>query len=133
MAALSKDRSTIERNGDAFVFNMAANVKIFAGSLVVLAAGNAQPGSTALNLIGVGRAEHTVDNTGGAAGAQVIKVKRGVFRFDNLVADLVTAAKIGSPCYIVDDQTVAATNGGNTRSAAGIVRDVDDAGVWVEF
>lgn len=133
MAALTKDRSTIERSGEFTVYNVAANAKIFAGSIVVLDAGNAKAGVTGLNLFAAGRAEETVDNTGGAAGAKTVKVKRGVFRFDNAAADLVTAAKIGSPCYIVDDQTVAATNGGNTRSAAGIVRDVDDAGAWVEF
>jgi hypothetical protein len=133
MAALTKDRNTVARSGEDFVFNVAANAKIFAGALVVLDAGNAKAGVTGLNLFGVGRAEETVDNTGGAAGAKTVKVKRGVYRFDNAAADLVTAAKVGSPCFIVDDQTVAATSGGNTRSAAGIVRDVDDAGVWVEF
>jgi hypothetical protein len=31
----------------------------------------------------------------------------------------------------VDDETVAATNGGSTRSAAGTVVGIDDDGVWV--
>ena len=133
MTALTKDRSTTERNGDFYVFNVKANVKIYAGSIVVLDAGNAKPGVTAAGLVAVGRAEETVDNTGGANGAKTVKVKRGVYRFENAAADLVAATNIGSPCYVVDDQTVAATHAGNTRSAAGIVRDVDDAGVWVEF
>ena len=30
--------------------------------------------------------------------------------------DLITAAEVGSDCYIVDDQTVAKTNGSSTRS-----------------
>lgn len=131
--ALTKDRNTTERNGDFYVFNVAANVKIYAGALVVLDAGNAKPGVTAAGLFSVGRAEELVDNTGGAAGAKTVKVKRGVFCFENAAADLVSDANIGSPCYVVDDQTVAATHAGNTRSAAGIVRDVDDAGVWVQF
>lgn len=42
-----------------------------------------------------------------------------------------TAADIGSDCYIVDDQTVAKTNGTNTRSVAGKIMDVDAQGVWV--
>lgn len=133
MTALTKDRSTTERNGDFYVFNVKAGAKIYAGSIVVLDAGNAKPGVTAAGLVAVGRAEETVDNTGGANGAKTVKVKRGVYRFENAAADLVAAANIGSPCYVVDDQTVAATHAGNTRSAAGIVRDVDDAGVWVEF
>ena len=131
--ALTKDRNTTERNGDFYVFNVAANVKIYAGALVVLDAGNAKPGVTAAGLFSVGRAEELVDNTGGAAGAKTVKVKRGVFCFENAAADLVSDANIGSPCHVVDDQTVAATHAGNTRSAAGIVRDVDDAGVWVQF
>ena len=40
---------------------------------------------------------------------------------------------MGSDCYIVDDQTVAKTNGGATRCVAGKVWDVDAEGVWVEF
>jgi hypothetical protein len=34
---------------------------------------------------------------------------------------------------VVDDQTVAKTNGSSSRSVAGIIRDVDADGVWVEF
>ena len=34
-------------------------------------------------------------------------------------------------CYVVDDETVAKTNGTNTRSRAGVVVDVDAQGVWV--
>jgi hypothetical protein len=35
--------------------------------------------------------------------------------------------------FIVDDETVAKTNGSSTRSVAGICRGVDAQGVWVEF
>jgi hypothetical protein len=42
-------------------------------------------------------------------------------------------ADVGKQCYLVDDQTVAKTDGTNTRSPAGFVRDVDADGVWVEF
>ena len=34
---------------------------------------------------------------------------------------------------MVDDQTVAKTNGGNTRSPAGIIDSVDADGVWIRF
>jgi hypothetical protein len=40
---------------------------------------------------------------------------------------------IGNDCYIVDDQTVAKTNGTATRSIAGKIRAVDAQGVWVEI
>ncbi|MBK9080217.1 MAG: hypothetical protein WBP38_07290 [Hyphomicrobium sp.] len=133
MTALTKDRNTAERDGEYVAYAVGADKKLHAGSLVVLDAGLAEPGNTAAGLIAVGRAEEHVDNTGGAAGAKTVKVKRGVFCFENAAADPVLAAHIGASCFVVDDQTVAATHGGNTRSVAGFVVDVDDAGVWVKF
>lgn len=132
MAALNKDRNTPHREGSIYAHPVKGASKIHAGALVALAAGFAQGGSTALNLVAVGRAEQAVDNTNGADGAVFINVRRGVFRFENsAAADLIDRTKIGGTAYIVDDQTVAATHGGNTRSAAGTIVDVDDDGVWV--
>ncbi len=69
---------------------------------------------------GIGRCEAFVDNSGGADDAVTVKARRGTFRWANSAAgDAITAADIGSDCYIVDDQTVAKTNGTNTRSVAG--------------
>ena len=42
-------------------------------------------------------------------------------------------ADVGADCYIVDDQTVAKTNGTNTRSVAGKIIAVDADGVWVKL
>ena len=134
MTALTQDRNTPERAGADYKFPAAAGAKVFAGALVVLSAGNAAPGSTALNLVAVGRANARVDNTGGAAGDKWVKVSRGIFRFENSAAgDKITLADVGTKCFIVDDQTVAKTSGTNTRSVAGVVRDVDAQGVWVEI
>ena len=47
-------------------------------------------------------------------------------------ADAITIADLGNACYLVDDATVAKTNGSSTRSVAGIIRYVDDLGPWVE-
>lgn len=83
---------------------------------------------------GAGRADIAADNTGGAAGAIRVDWRRGVFRFNNsAAADLIGLADIGKPCFIVDDNTVAKSNGGATRSAAGVVDDVDTDGVWVRL
>ncbi len=133
--ALSADRPTPERDGKTFVFPVAAAVKIYAGALVALSAtGFATPGATAATLKGLGRAEDQADNTSGAAGDVLVRVARGLFRFANSAgADEITLADVGATCYIVDDQTVAKTNGTGTRSMAGTVRDVDASGVWVEF
>lgn len=135
MVALAKDRNTPARDGDTFDFGVAAGVKIFAGALVALnATGFATPGAVATTLISIGRAEEQVDNTGGADGAVTVKIRKGVFRFLNSAAgDEIVATDIGADCFIVDDQTVAKTNGTATRSVAGKVVDLDAQGVWVEF
>jgi len=134
MAALTKDRNTPERSGKDFVYPVAAATRIFAGSLVVLDAGVAKPGSTDTGLVSVGRAEAHADNTGGAAGAVGVNVRAGVFRFFNSAgADEITLAEVGSDAWIVDDQTVAKTNGSSARSKAGRIVDVDGNGVWVSI
>ncbi|SDH91825.1 hypothetical protein [Roseospirillum parvum] len=136
MAALTADRNTPEKlDGRLRELPVAADTVIHAGALTCLdAAGNAVPGSTATTLTAVGRAEARADNAGGSAGDVTVKVKRGVFRFANSSGgDEVDRTHIGNPCYAVDDQTVAATDGTNTRSIAGLVYDVDDLGVWVEI
>ena len=133
MTALTQDRNTPMKDGEEIPVPVGAAKKIFAGSLVVAAAtGYAEPGSTATTLTALGRAEDNVDNSAGAAGAKTVRVRRGkAFKFANLAADLVTQAELGKTCYIVDDQTVAKTNGGTTRSAAGKVLGVEADGVWV--
>ncbi|GLK85693.1 hypothetical protein [Ancylobacter defluvii] len=135
MTALTAERDTPYRDSREFYFPVAAAKKIFQGALVALdAAGNLTPGATATTLHGGFMAAETIDNTAGAAGAASARVLRGCYRFENSAAgDAITRADIGTNCYIVDDQTVAKTNGTNTRSVAGIVRDVDAQGVWVEF
>lgn len=135
MPALTKDRNTVRRDGVHFSDPVAAATRIFAGSLVCLdASGNAVPGSTATTLKARGLAQEQVDNSAGAAGDLRIETRRGVFPFANsAAADEITRADIGATAYIVDDQTVAKTDGTSTRSAAGTIRDVDSDGVWVEI
>ncbi len=133
MTALTKDRNTAVRDGKDFVFDVASGETIYAGGIVVLSAtGYAEAGATATGKIVVGRCEEKVDNSSGADGDLTVKVRRGLFRFANSAGgDEITAAEIGDACYIVDDQTVAKTNGGSTRSPAGFIEDVDSDGVWV--
>ena len=136
MTAATKDRYTQEVTGRTRAFNMAAAAKVFAGTIAVIdASGNVNKGitSTTVKAVGVFRAPY--DNTGGAAGAVVAEATLGIFGpFANSAAgDLIAAADVGSTCYIVDDQTVAKTNGTSTRAAAGVVHQVEAAGVWVRF
>ena len=131
--ALTADRNTPRRDGDIYEGPVAASKKLFAGAFGAFdASGNLTPGATATTLIGAGRVEELADNSAGLAGDINARVRRGVFRWENSAdADAITQAEIGDPCYLVDDQTVAKTNGGGTRSPAGWVMDVDDDGVWV--
>lgn len=135
MTALTQDRNTLRRDGLQIEPPVAANVRIWAGSLVAInPAGLAVPGATAANLKGAGVAERRADNTGGTAGAIRVRLRRDPHRFANsAAADAITLADLGADCFIVDDQTVAKTNGTNTRSVAGKVFDVDADGVWVDF
>lgn len=133
MTALTRDRNTPRIEGDRYGDPVAADTVIYAGSLACLdASGNAVPGATATTLTARGRAEELADNTGGAAGDVTVTVRPGTYRWANsAAADAITRAEIGDDCYIVDDQTVAKTNGGSTRSLAGKIVDVDADGVWV--
>ncbi len=132
--ALTQDRNTPMMDGELIVLPVAANAVIYAGALVVAnAAGYVAPGSTATTLTYLGRAEDAVVNTGGADGAKTVRVRRKkAFKYRNSGTDPVTQAGLGKVCYIVDDETVAATNGTSTRSAAGIVIALDSDGVWIQ-
>ena len=81
----------------------------------------------------IGRAEAQINNIGGSNGDLNITVRRGVFCFANAAADAVTRTEIGKSCYVVDDYSVAKTNGTGSRSVAGKVVDVTSDGVWVEI
>lgn len=132
--ALSKPRDTIERGRDLLVIPVAAATTIFQGALVAVnASGYAVPGSVATTLKAAGRAEETIDNSGGAAGALSVKVKRGVFKFKNSGADACVQANVLGDCFIVDDETVAKTDGSSARSKAGKILEVEATGVWVEI
>ena len=135
MTALSQDRSTNRSEGVEHVDPVAAAKKIYGGSIVCLdASGNATPGATATTLTARGVAQEQVDNSSGSAGDLTVKSRTGIFRLANSAStDLISRAEIGDDCYIVDDQTVAKTDGSSTRSVAGKIVDLDSYGVWVEI
>lgn len=135
MVALTQGRATREAIDGLFEVPVAASMLIYAGALVAVnAAGFATKGATATTLRPFGRAESTVDNSAGAAGAQTIQVRTGIFEWVNSASgDLITIADVGVDCFIVDDQTVAKTNGGATRSRAGRVVGFNGAGVLVRM
>lgn len=133
MAALTENRSTVQMaNGDRSDL-LGASQTIFAGALLMRnVAGQIIKGATATGSFGLGRAE--VAGVSTTAGVTNQTYREGIFRYANSASgDLITKADIGTVCYIVDDQTVAKTNGTSTRSPAGSVVDVDAMGVWVRF
>lgn len=136
MTAATKDRDTREVIGRLRNFAVLANAIGFAGTMqAVTAAGYLTPGATSATLKCVGVLHQPYNNTGGANGAIGADVVVGIFGpFANSAAgDAIAVDDVGLDCYMVDDQTVALTNGGATRSRAGKIWHVDAEGVWVDF
>lgn len=129
---LNQDRDTHRSELTLFSDPVAASTRIFGGSIVMLdASGNAVPGATATDLTPRGIAQEFVDNSDGSAGDLVVQSRRGAFHLEN--DGSVTRADIGGQAYVVDDQTVANSNGTDSRSALGTIVDVDANGVWVDI
>lgn len=133
--ALTADRNTPRRELNNLELKAKGAMKFFAGALAMMDSdGRARKGAAATGMRGIGRVEEYLDNSSGADDAADVKIRPGIFRWKNsAAADEIAKASIGSTCYIVDDETVAKTDGGGTRSPAGQVRDVDDQGVWVQM
>lgn len=129
--ALSSGRNTPTRLVTTVAIPVAANVKIFEGSLVVVDAGYAKPGMEGEGLIAVGRAEKYVDNTSGVAGAKILNVRRGCFLLNNDGVSPITNTDLMKDCYVVDDETVSSDSTG--RSIAGKIIEIDPDGIWVEI
>ena len=134
MVALTAARNTPEALGVERTGTLGATQTIFNGSILMRnGTGDLIKGVTATGAFGVGRAETA--NVSVSAGVTVQRYRSGIFKFANSSAgDLIAKADIGAACFIVDDQTVAKTNGTNTRSPAGAIDAIDpDGSVWVRF
>ncbi len=130
---LTEGRDTARRPGDVIELPVGAGKVIYEGGLVVLNAGYAEMGTTAVGLVAAGRADSYADNTNGLAGNINVKIRRGCFLFNNSATDAIDQADVLKDCYIEDDQTVAATDGAGTKSKAGKVIEITPEGVWVEI
>lgn len=144
MVALAAPRKIVKLAGqDSFVYSVAAGAVILQSALVILAAGVARAGRTGQGATDALKANDaatyqvvgiaTEGVTGGAADGDVkIAVEAGLWNFANSAGvDAITNAHAGRRCFLVDDQTVAASSAGRTRAQAGIVAFVDSEGVWV--
>lgn len=124
------DRNTPMKGGELVAVPVAAGAVIDGGTLVAVnAAGFAVPAAGTSGLTVVGVADERVDNTGGADGAAMCRVRRGkVFLFSNDSTGAVTQALFGKPVFVKDAGTVTKTG----SVAAGKCLGVDAEGVWVE-
>ena len=137
MAALTTERRTSKRSGDLLTKPVAASTKCFAGGMACIdsADGFVKPGAVSTTLVTVGKFAATADNSAGANGDINAEIECGIFEWENSAAgDLIADDDIGKLCYVVDDQTVALTDGTSTRSVAGRIHDVDPVTgrVWVD-
>jgi hypothetical protein len=145
MAALTQGRLTermVAPNSPATrnTYPQKGSTTCYQGGIVMVdASGFAKPGATATGSVGAGVAKSNGGQdrwtNSGADGASNVDVEEGTFKFANSAAgDAITKAEVGKVCYIVDDQTVAKTDGTGTRSKAGLVEYVDtDGAVFVRF
>lgn len=133
MTALNGPRRINETDGVYSDVPVKAGVTIFQGAIVAMENNLAVPGKTATGLTVLGFARETIDNTNGADGEVNVPVKRGTISLANLATDLIASGSEGQDCYLVDDQTVAATSDTNTRSVAGTIIQVENGGVFVRL
>jgi len=133
MTALTKERPGRFETISEDKVPVAANVKCLKGALAVYDTnagtdkGHARPAITDTNLVIAGRFAETVDNTGGAAGDKKVLIsfmrEFTVFYLENDTGGTpVTAADVGSVCFLLDDTTVTADATG--RSIAGEVHEL---------
>lgn len=126
-AALTGPRDTKAKANTRINVSIKTGVTIYAGALVAVdATGYAIPASDATGLTVIGRATKTVAAGSAASGTYNMDVEQGVFWYASDVGTKVKN-KIGSILYIVDDQTVSATNSGSYAIVAGIMIDYDAA------
>jgi hypothetical protein len=131
--ALTGDRNTASKDIVRSVsYPVKANVIIYDGSLVALSAGFAVPAADAAGAVVVGVADWRADNTGGADGAKVVRVRRGVFLLGNAAGGAaVTRADIGKSVFVSDDGSVTRTDPTN-HTVAGEALELESGGVWVK-
>jgi hypothetical protein len=133
MAALTKDRATPYRDGIEIEFPVAANSKIYSGSLVCAnASGYAVPAADTAGLTFLGVALEQVDNTGGADGVKKVRLRRtGVFEFD---ATTITQGMVGDAMFAMDDHTMGdATAAINDVRVGVLVKYVADTKGWIDI
>lgn len=135
MAALSAARNTLTRAiRKRISIPLKANAVVYEGGLIAVdSTGYGIDAATATGYQLVLLAAEDGDNTGGSSGDVSVDCLVCEAKFDNSGSDAVTQASLGKNVYVVDDHTVASTDGTSTRSAAGPMTELDSDGVWVSL
>jgi len=134
MAALTSDRNTQYSLGDLLSIPVAAETRIFAGSLVCSNAdGYAVPAADTAGLVFEGVATAQADNRNGADGdLNVVVRRRGRYRLD--CASALDQSALSARVYAEDDHTVAVAGDVDNDVAVGVIDKVDGAGdCWVSI
>ena len=136
MAALSDNRETPQLEQDKGYqaeMTILNDAVMYAGGIIAIDyLQEVQPAANTQGLIVVGcNKSRKVDN---ADDGETMPVNTGIYLLDNSSTyPIVLSGALGAPqvAYVEDDQTVAAY--ASVRVAAGIVRDVTSAGVYVDM
>ncbi len=130
-AALTADRDTPQREGEAISVGVYTGTVIYAGAMVAInGSGYAVNAADATGLRVIGRAEQTVNATYYDSGDLVVPVSYGCFGWEN--AGDIGDADIGDIAFVVDNQTVSQATNGTYHIIAGMIRNVDADYVWVD-
>lgn len=105
MTALAMSYDAHQKDGELVAYPVGAGATVFKGGLVVVSGGYAIPASDTAGVQFVGVAHETAVNTGGAAGAKLVRVhKTGSFISSKAGA---VQADVGKQALVVDSGTVS--------------------------
>lgn len=117
-------------------FNMAASTTVYGGSICLTNSSgnikNASSPSSTDTCWGLVHAQTTNATTAVTSGilldvnGRPFEVDTGTFYLNSGTGgDALTAANLGQTVYVIDEQTVGATNGGGTRPIGGVLVNID--------
>jgi hypothetical protein len=132
MTACTTDRNTTYRMGVEIAYPVKAATRIYAGSMVAVDnTGYALPAANATGHKLVGVALEQVDNSTGANGAVLIRVRTtGVFDFG---ATSISQANVGADMYVVDDQTFDDVDPGQGIKCGKLAQYVSTTRGWIKI
>jgi hypothetical protein len=132
MAVCTTDRNTTHRQGVELEYPVKAATRIYAGSMVAVdSPGYAVPAANTTGYKFVGVAQEQVDNSVGANGGVLIRVRTtGVFDFG---ATSISQANVGADMYVVDDQTFDDVDPGQGIKCGKLAKYVSATRGWIKI